>query len=168
MNLCNLWLMIGIGFDIHRLVCGMKFILGGVKIDYHKGLAGHSDADVLLHALIDALLGAAKLKQANDIGDLFPNTDPSYKGISSLVLLKMTLDFIKKHKRKFRVLEVDSIVFLEEPKLGGKKRAIANKIAHLLEIPAGRVNVKAKTMEKLGPIGHKKAVAAMALAVTRT
>ena len=156
--------MIGIGFDVHRLVKGRKFILGGVKIDYHKGLAGHSDADVLLHALIDALLGAAKL---GDIGDLFPNTDPSYKGISSSVLLKMTLDFIKKHKRKFRVLEVDSIVFLEAPKLGKHKRAIANKIAHLLMIPAGRVNVKAKTMERLGPIGHKKAVAAMVMINTK-
>mgnify|MGYP001616670933 FL=1 len=122
---------------------------------------------MLLHALIDALLGAAKLKPASDIGDLFPNTDPSYKGISSSVLLKRTLDFIRKHKSKFRVLEVDSIVFLEEPKLGKHKRAIADKIAHLLNLPAGRVNVKAKTMEHLGPIGHKKAVAAMVMVATK-
>jgi 2-C-methyl-D-erythritol 2,4-cyclodiphosphate synthase len=154
--------MLGIGFDIHRLVKGRKFILGGVNVDYPKGLAGHSDADVLLHALIDALLGAAKL---GDIGDLFPNTDPSYKGISSSLLLKGALNFIKAHKRKFRVLEVDSIVFLEEPKLSKYKRTIVNKIAHLLKIPVSRVNVKAKTMEQLGPIGHKKAVAALVMVV---
>ncbi|MBI5778769.1 MAG: 2-C-methyl-D-erythritol 2,4-cyclodiphosphate synthase [Planctomycetes bacterium] len=157
--------MLGLGFDIHRLVHGREFILGGVKISYPKGLEGHSDADVLLHALIDALLGAAKLKQAGDIGDLFPNTDPSYKGIASSVLLKRTIDFIRKHKRKFKVGEVDSIVFLEEPKLGKKKMAIANKIARLLKIPANRVSVKAKTMERLGPIGHKKAVAALVLVI---
>ena len=157
--------MIGIGFDIHRLVKDREFILGGVKIDYPKGLEGHSDADVLLHALIDALLGSAKLKQASDIGDLFPNTDPSYKGISSAVLLKQTMDFIRKHKRSFNVADGDSISFLEEPKLGRYKRGIANKIAHLLKIPADRVNVKAKTMERLGPIGHKKAVAALVMVV---
>ena len=164
---CNLLCMIGIGYDIHRLVKGKEFILGGVRIDYTKGLEGHSDADVLLHALIDALLGAAKLKQASDIGDLFPNTDPSYKGISSAVLLKRTLNFIRKHKRNFKVGEVDGIVFLEAPKLGRKKRIIADKIAHLLGISANRVSVKAKTMEYLGTIGHKKAVAAMVLATIR-
>lgn len=154
--------MIGIGFDIHLLVIGRDFVLGGVKINYPKGLAGHSDADVLLHALIDALLGAAKL---GDIGDLFPNTDPSYRGISSLILLKKTLDFIRKHKRWFKILEVDSIVFLEEPKLGKHKRVMADKIAQFLKIPANQVNIKAKTMEHLGPIGHKKAVAAIVMVV---
>jgi 2-C-methyl-D-erythritol 2,4-cyclodiphosphate synthase len=154
--------VIGIGFDIHRLVKGREFILGGIKIDYLYGLEGHSDADVLLHSLIDALLGAAKL---GDIGDLFPGTDPSYRNISSSILLKRTLDFISQHKKRFKVGEVDSIVFLEEPKLGKKKITIANNIARLLKIPTDRINVKAKTMEHLGPIGHKKAVAAMVLVV---
>lgn len=168
--------MLGIGFDIHRLIKGREFILGGIKIDYPKGLKGHSDADVLLHALIDALLGASKL---GDIGNLFPDTDPCYANIPSSILLKKTLDFIRSRKKKYKVLrcsraehpaskgigvqDVDSIIFLEEPKLGRKKKVMANNIARLLNIPKNKVNVKAKTMEGLGPIGHKSAVAALVL-----
>src|SRR3989339_1090830 len=154
--------MIGMGFDIHRLVKGRDLILGGVKIDFPKGLDGHSDADVLIHALIDALLGAAKL---GDIGDLFPNTDPLYKGISSVVLLGKTLDFIKKRMIKFKISEVDSIIFLEAPKLIDYKMIISKNIANFLQIPDCKVNVKAKTMERLGPIGSKKAVAALVMVV---
>jgi len=152
--------MLGIGFDIHRLIKGREFVLGGIKIDYPRGLKGHSDADVLLHALIDALLGAAKL---GDIGGLFPDTDPCYTNIPSSILLKKTLDFIRAHKKRCKVQEVDSIIFLEEPKLGKRKAIIANNIARLLNIPVNKVNVKAKTMEGLGPIGHKNAVAALVL-----
>ncbi|MFH0888445.1 MAG: 2-C-methyl-D-erythritol 2,4-cyclodiphosphate synthase [Planctomycetota bacterium] len=152
--------MIGIGFDIHRLIKGREFILGGIKIDYPRGLKGHSDADVLLHALIDALLGASKL---GDIGNLFPDTDPCYTNIPSSILLKKTLDFIRSHKKRFKMQDVDSIIFLEEPKLGRKKKVMANNIARLLNIPINNVNVKAKTMEGLGPIGHKSAVAALVL-----
>jgi 2-C-methyl-D-erythritol 2,4-cyclodiphosphate synthase len=142
------------------MVKGREFILGGIKIDYPKGLKGYSDADVLLHALIDALLGAAKL---GDIGDFFPDTDPRYKDIPSSVLIKKTIDLIRARKKKCKVEEVDSVIFLEEPKLGRKKAIIANNIARLLDIPKNKVNVKAKTMEGLGPIGGGNAVASMVL-----
>jgi len=152
--------MIGIGFDIHRLVNGRKFILGGITISYSKGLLGHSDADVLLHALIDALLGAAKM---GDIGVLFPDIDPKHKDTDSLVLLAKAVKYIRLRHKRFKVKEVDAIVFLEEPKLGKLKPIIAQNIAKLLGITKDKVNVKAKTMEGLGPIGSKKAVASLVL-----
>ncbi|MFA5794471.1 MAG: 2-C-methyl-D-erythritol 2,4-cyclodiphosphate synthase [Candidatus Brocadiia bacterium] len=150
--------MIGIGFDIHRLARNRKLVIGGVRIKYDKGLLGHSDADVLLHALIDAILGAAK---AGDIGDMFPDTDPAYKDISSAELLKRALKSVGRRKPK----EVDSIIFAQAPKLGRHKKAIGRNIARLLGIRPGLVNVKAKTMEGLGPIGGKNAIAALVLVV---
>jgi 2-C-methyl-D-erythritol 2,4-cyclodiphosphate synthase len=152
--------MLGIGFDIHRLAKGWPLVIGGVRLDYPKGLLGHSDADVLLHALIDALLGAAK---AGDIGDLFPDTDPAYKNISSAVLLRDALKVVRAKIGRRKVKEVDSIIFAEAPKLGKHKAVIARNIARLLGISPRQVNVKAKTMEDLGPIGGKNAIAALVL-----
>ncbi|MBI4712129.1 MAG: 2-C-methyl-D-erythritol 2,4-cyclodiphosphate synthase [Planctomycetes bacterium] len=152
--------MIGIGFDIHRLTKGRPLILGGIRIKYPKGLVGHSDADALLHALIDAILGAVK---SGDIGDLFPDTDPRYKGISSAILLHRTITLIRSRHKRFVVKGVDSIIFAQEPKLGKTKSRIKNNIARLMGIKPDKVNIKAKTMEGLGPIGNKKAIAALVL-----
>lgn len=152
--------MLGIGFDIHRLVKGRPLVIGGVRLDYPKGLSGHSDADILLHALIDAILGAAK---AGDIGDLFPDSNPAYKDISSIILLKHALKIVRTKIGRRKVKEVDSIIFAEAPKLGKCKAIIGRKIARLLGISAKQVNVKAKTMEGLGPIGGKNAIAALVL-----
>lgn len=154
--------MLGIGFDIHRLVKGRPLMLGGVQIIHrdNKGLLGHSDADVLLHAIIDAILGAAK---AGDIGDLFPDTDPAYKNISSGILLKNALKIAARKAKRFKVKEVDSIIFAEAPKLGKQKSVIRRNIARLLNISVNKVNVKAKTMEGLGPIGARNAIAALSL-----
>ncbi|MFH1226376.1 MAG: 2-C-methyl-D-erythritol 2,4-cyclodiphosphate synthase [Planctomycetota bacterium] len=154
--------MLGIGFDIHRLAKNRKLVIGGVRIKHHKGLLGHSDADVLLHALIDAILGAAK---AGDIGDMFPDTDPAYKDISSVELLKRALKTLGLKSVRHRVKEIDSIIFAQAPKLGRHKKAISRNIARLLGISPKLVNVKAKTMEGLGPIGGKNAIAALVLAV---
>jgi 2-C-methyl-D-erythritol 2,4-cyclodiphosphate synthase len=152
--------MLGIGFDIHRLVKGRPLMLGGVRIKHIKGLLGHSDADVLLHAIIDAILGAAK---AGDIGDLFPDTNPAYKNISSGILLKNVRKIVARKIKRFKLKEVDSIIFAESPKLGKQKSVIRDNIARLLNISVNKVNVKAKTMEGLGPIGAKNAIAALVL-----
>ena len=152
--------MIGIGFDIHRLAKNRPLYIGGLKIPYEKGLIGHSDADVLLHAVCDSILGAAGL---GDIGDLFPDTDPKYKDASSD---KFVSDIIKRIKRKrLKVQSIDTIIFAEKPKLFKYKLKIRKSVASLLKISEKNVNIKAKTMEGLGPIGSSKAIASMALVV---
>ena len=151
-------MMIGIGFDIHRVVKGRPLLLGGVKIPYSHGLLGHSDGDVLLHAICDGILGAAKM---GDIGNHFPDTSPKYKGADSAGFIRAILALIS--KRKLCVDSVDTIIFAEAPKLGPVKQKIRKSVAKLLKLNKNKVNVKAKTMEGLGPIGGKKAIASLAL-----
>ncbi|MEW6358804.1 MAG: 2-C-methyl-D-erythritol 2,4-cyclodiphosphate synthase [Planctomycetota bacterium] len=151
-------MLVGIGYDIHRLVEGRRLILGGVQIEYERGLLGHSDGDVLLHAVTDAVLGAMG---EGDIGDLFPDTDPQYEGISSEVILEEALSIAA--ERRLKVHNVDCIVLAERPKLGPLKKEIRARIAALLAVAPDRVGVKAKTMEGLGPVGAGEAIAAQAI-----
>ena len=139
---------IGHGYDVHRLVEGRDLILGGVKIDYEKGLLGHSDADVLLHAVSDALLGAAGL---GDIGKHFPDTDPQYKGADSLVLLQAVAQRVK--EAGYRVSNIDVTMIAQRPKLMHHIPQMVVNIADAVGIDASRVNVKATTEEKLGFTG---------------
>ncbi len=148
-------LRVGLGFDLHRLVRGRPFVLGGLRIPHSLGPLGHSDGDALLHALVDALLGATG---GGDIGDRFPDTDPRWKGADSRALLAAVWRPLR--KAGWRVGNVDATVVAERPKLGPWKRKIARELARRLGCPAGAVNVKAKTLEKLGEIGKGKAVAA--------
>lgn len=139
---------IGHGYDVHRLVSGRDLILGGVKIPYELGLDGHSDADVLLHAVMDALLGAAALR---DIGYHFPDTDPTYKGADSMKLLEAVGQ--KLTAAGYRVGNIDVTMIAQKPKLKEYIPQMTQNIARALEIPVGRVNVKATTEEKLGFTG---------------
>lgn len=148
----------GIGHDTHRLVKDRKLILGGVLLDHHLGLLGHSDADVLTHAVCDALLGAAGL---GDIGELYPDSDPKFKDVSSLVLLG---DVGKRLSDKgFSIVNIDATVFAEAPKLGPHKKKMVENIAKALNIETDKVNVKATTGEGLGIIGRQEAISAMAI-----
>ncbi len=149
----------GIGYDIHRFVKGRLLVLGGVNIPFEKGLDGHSDADCLLHAVCDALLGAAGL---GDIGEHFPDTDPAYKGISSMVLLKRTAGLLK--KKGFKVENVDSVVIAQEPKIQRFKEDMRANISSALGIGRGSVCVKATTPERLGDLGRGKGIACWAVA----
>ena len=149
---------VGIGHDTHRLAPDRPLFLGGVQIDHPRGLAGHSDADVVLHAVTDALLGAAGL---GDIGDLYPDTDPAYRGADSAVFVRETLERL--NREGWRVVNLDVIIFAEEPKLGPAKEEIRSKLAQLLALPVQAVNVKAKTGEKVGAIGRAEAIACQAV-----
>lgn len=149
---------VGIGFDIHRLVPGRKLVLGGVEIDHPLGLLGHSDGDVLLHAVIDALLGAAA---KGDIGSRFPDTDPTWKDAVSEGLLRKVAEELRPG---WKVVNIDVTVLAELPKIGPHRETICAKVAAALGIPASSVNVKAKTMEGLGAVGAREAMAAMATA----
>lgn len=151
---------IGHGYDVHRLVEGRRLILGGQEIDHYYGLLGHSDADVLTHAVMDALLGAAGLW---DIGHAFPDTDPAYEGISSLTLLEQVADMIT--REGFRVGNVDATILAQRPKLAPYIPAMREALAGVLGIPASRVNVKATTEEKLGFTGKEEGIAAHAVAL---
>ena len=153
---------IGFGYDIHRLVEGRKLVLGGVQIPYEKGLEGHSDADVLLHALCDGLLGAMG---EGDIGKHFPNTDPRFRGISSLKLLKSVAALMA--ERNLAVVNLDSTVVAEQPRIGPYIPQMVQKISTALEIPAGRVNIKATTSEGLGFIGEGKGIVAYAIVLLK-
>jgi len=152
----------GIGYDIHRLVKGRKLFLGGIQIPHTKGLLGHSDADVLLHAVCDALLGAAGLA---DIGKHFPDTDKRYKNIRSTQLLKNVLKRIK--RRGLEVVNLDATLVAEEPKMSVWRLNIQEQIAKQLGICKGSVNLKATTAEGLGDIGKKKAIAAWCVVLLR-
>ena len=151
---------VGIGHDTHRLGPDRPLILGGVRIEHPRGLVGHSDADVVLHALTDALLGAAGL---GDIGDAYPDTNPAYRDCDSSVFLRETL--VRLNQAGWIVINVDVIVFAQEPKLGPVKAEIRNKLASLLELDAGAVNVKAKTGEKVGFIGRSEAISCEVVAL---
>ena len=149
---------IGMGTDVHGFATGRDLILGGVKIEHDRGLAGHSDADVLIHAVCDAILGAAGL---GDIGDLFPDTDPKYRDIDSRILLAACAR--KLEQAGYRIINLDSTVFTQVPKLGPKKQQMAFSMAEILEISPVCVNVKATTTEHLGFIGRKEGIAAQAI-----
>ena len=149
---------IGTGYDVHRLTEGRKLILGGVEIPYEKGLLGHSDADVLTHAVMDALLGAAALP---DIGELFPDRDPKYEGANSLSLLFEVRALLK--SKGYRVENVDATLIAERPKLAPYKREMIRNIADTLGIPENAVNVKATTEEGLGFTGKGEGIAAEAV-----
>ncbi|MBW2037644.1 MAG: 2-C-methyl-D-erythritol 2,4-cyclodiphosphate synthase [Deltaproteobacteria bacterium] len=146
----------GFGYDIHRLVRGRKLVLGGVTIPFEKGLLGHSDADVLLHAVCDALLGAAAM---GDIGRHFPETDPRLKDISSINLLEKTFQMIR--SKGLFVNNLDATVLAEAPRLAPYSVAMKKNIARVLETGPEQINVKATTMEGLGAIGNGEAIAAM-------
>ena len=150
---------IGFGFDVHRFAEGRKLVLGGVEIQHDKGLDGHSDADVLLHALMDALLGAAAL---GDIGKHFPNTDPRYKNISSLLLLKHVGDLLA--AEKYKIVNVDVTLVMEKPKILPHVDQMRKNISSALYILPDQVSVKATTNEGLGFIGHGEGAVAHAVA----
>jgi 2-C-methyl-D-erythritol 2,4-cyclodiphosphate synthase len=149
---------VGIGHDTHRLAEGRPLLLGGVRLDHPRGLVGHSDADVVLHAVTDALLGAAGL---GDIGDAYPDTDPAWRGCDSALFLRETL--ARLNRAGWRVVNLDVIVFAQEPKLGPVKAAIRDRLAELLGVEAGSVNVKAKTGERVGAIGRAEAIGCQAV-----
>ncbi|MDP1998330.1 MAG: 2-C-methyl-D-erythritol 2,4-cyclodiphosphate synthase [Rhodoferax sp.] len=149
---------IGEGWDVHALVEGRKLIIGGVEIPYHLGLLGHSDADVLLHAITDALLGGAAL---GDIGTHFPDTDARFKGANSLVLLTEAIRRVR--EKGFEIGNIDSTVIAQAPKLMTHIQAMRATIAQALGVAVDQVNVKAKTAEKMGPVGLGQAMEARAV-----
>jgi len=150
----------GIGYDIHPLVAGRPLILGGVTIPHKTGLAGHSDGDVLVHALIDAILGAAAL---GDIGAHFPPGDPRFENASSIDLLRQTVQFVA--GQGYRIVNVDSTVIAQDPRLAPHIDAIRASLANALGIDAGATSVKAKTADHLGAIGRGEGIAALAIAL---
>ena len=154
----DLNLRIGEGHDTHRLIEGRPLILGGVTIEHDHGLDGHSDADVLLHAITDAVCGAAGI---GDIGEWFPNTDEQYKGADSAELLRAVIGGM--HERGWVVGNLDCTVFAERPKLSKYKKAIQERVADLLGVDSGNVNVKAKSGEAVGPVGRQEAIKASAV-----
>jgi 2-C-methyl-D-erythritol 2,4-cyclodiphosphate synthase len=151
---------VGIGHDTHRLVGGRPLILGGVHVEHDRGLAGHSDADVVLHAVTDALLGAAGL---GDIGDAYPDTDPAYRDCDSSRFVRETL--ARLNRDGWRVVNVDVIIFAQQPKLGPVKSAIRDRLAELLRLEPSAVNVKAKTGESVGAIGRAEAIGCQVVAL---
>ena len=151
---------IGMGYDVHRLVKGRNLVLGGVAIPFEKGLLGHSDADVLVHAVCDALLGAAGL---GDIGIHFPDTDPKFKDISSIKILSKTIEML--NVKGFRVINLDATIMAEAPKLSPYKGEMQKNIARVIEIEPECVNVKATTLETLGMIGRGEGMAACCVAL---
>ena len=151
---------VGTGYDVHRLVEGRKLIIGGVDIPFAKGLLGHSDADVLLHAVCDALLGAAGL---GDIGLHFPDTDPKYKDISSLTLLAQTNVMVR--EKGFSIRNIDTIIFAEAPKIAPYRKSMKENLATAVNVDPGCVNIKATTTEGLGIIGKGEGIGAMCVVV---
>jgi len=149
---------VGIGYDIHPLIPGRKLILGGVEIAFEKGLFGHSDADVLIHAIMDAIIGALGL---GDIGEHFPDSDPTYKDISSLILLSKVEELLS--SSRFRVVNVDSVIIAEAPKLSPYIGEMRRKLASVLKVEEERINIKATTNERIGDIGEGKAIASQAV-----
>ena len=149
----------GIGWDCHRFAEGCPLVLGGVRIPHDRGLAGHSDADVLTHAVIDALLGAAGL---GDIGQHFPDTDPRFEDADSLELLRTVVAFLV--AEGFSIAHVDATLILERPRLAPHRDQIRARLAGALDVPPGRVNVKASTAEGMGALGRQEGAAALAVA----
>jgi 2-C-methyl-D-erythritol 2,4-cyclodiphosphate synthase len=155
-------LRIGHGYDVHRLRRGRKLFLGGIEIPFDRGLAGHSDADVLLHALMNALLGAMG---EGDIGVHFPDSDPQYKNISSLVLLQSVTRIMR--RRGFKLGNADLTILAQQPKLAPYYAAMKKRLARALKVLESKVNLKAATTEKLGSIGRGQAIAATAVVLLR-
>lgn len=153
-------LRVGNGFDVHKFEEGRKLFLGGILIEDHIGLAGHSDADVLIHAVIDALLGASAI---GDIGELFPDTDDAFKNIRSTILLKKVVSELG--SRGWEIVNVDSTVICETPKISKYKLQIREKLAEIMRLPLDCVMVKGKTTEKLGFNGRKEGITAFATAL---
>lgn len=149
---------IGQGYDVHKLVEGRDLIIGGVTIPYEKGLSGHSDADVLIHAVIDALFGAAGL---GDIGEHFPDTDPQYKDVSSIELLKLAAGLLE--EKGYIVENIDATIIAQKPKLLTYRPQMMENIADALNLPVGKVNVKATTEEGLGFTGSGEGISAQAI-----
>jgi 2-C-methyl-D-erythritol 2,4-cyclodiphosphate synthase len=155
---------VGFGYDVHRLVEGRPLVLGGVKIPYVKGLLGYSDADVLTHAIIDAILGALG---KGDIGHHFPDSDPSYKGVDSLFLLKKVVKIV--HDERFKVNNLDATLVAQKPKLATYLNDMEGRLSGILQVDPGVVNVKASTSEGLGFCGREEGLAAYAVVtLTRT
>jgi len=153
---------IGCGYDSHRWADDRKLILGGVNIPHDQGLTGHSDADALTHAICDALLGAIA---GGDIGLLFPDTDPAFSGISSLKLLAIVKDMVT--KKGFAIDYIDSTVIMERPRLRPYIAEMEERLAEVLDLPPGRINIKAKTNEGMGFVGRQEGVAVLAVATVR-
>ena len=153
-------LRVGNGFDVHKFEEGRPLFLGGILIENHTGLAGHSDADVLIHAIIDSLLGATAL---GDIGELFPDTDNAFKNIRSTVLLEKVVSELA--SRGWEIVNVDSTVVCETPKISQYKLKMREKLAETMKIPADSLMIKGKTTEKLGFTGRKEGIAAFATAL---
>ncbi len=153
---------VGLGYDIHKLVEGRPLIIGGIEIPYEKGLLGHSDADVLIHAIIDAMLGALAL---SDIGTHFPDTDPKYKGISSVELLKNVIGLI--HEKGYVINNIDSNIILQEPKMKPHIPNMVKNLSKIMGIDASQLSIKAKTNEQMDAVGEKFAIEASAVVMLR-
>ena len=153
---------VGLGYDIHKLVEGRPLIIGGIEIPYEKGLLGHSDADVLIHAIIDAMLGALAL---SDIGTHFPDTDPKYKGISSVELLKNVIGLI--HEKGYVINNIDSNIILQEPKMKPHIPNMVKNLSKIMGIDANQLSIKAKTNEQMDAVGEKFAIEASAVVMLR-
>lgn len=155
-------LKIGFGYDIHRLEAGRRLVLGGIDIPHEAGLIGHSDGDALVHAVIDALLGALG---EGDVGTLFPDTDERFRGARSVDLLEIVMGRLR--EKGGAVVNVDAVVVAEEPRIGPHAAAMKAALAPVLGVPEGALGIKAKTNERLGPIGEKRAIACYAVALVR-
>jgi 2-C-methyl-D-erythritol 2,4-cyclodiphosphate synthase len=151
---------IGIGYDVHKLVEGRKLVLGGVEIPFSKGLLGHSDADVLIHAVCDAILGALG---EGDLGKLFPDSDPRYKNVSSTYFLENVVSLTR--KQNFEVNHLDSVILAEKPRLVDYLEKMRENLAHFTQQPLSRVNIKAKKGEGLGFIGREEGIVAQAVVI---
>lgn len=151
---------VGMGYDVHRLTEGRELILGGVKIPWEMGLLGHSDADVVVHAIMDAILGAAALR---DIGRHFPDTDPQYKGISSILLLKKVGEFLK--EKGYSIVNIDATIIAQKPKLLPYMDTMIENVAEALKLSADQVNIKATTEEGLGFTGSLQGISSQAICV---
>ena len=151
---------VGLGYDVHRLVEDRKLIIGGIDIPFKRGLLGHSDADVLIHAICDALLGAAGL---GDIGVHFPDTDSAYKDISSIKILRKTFQMVR--SKGFSVVNIDTVIFAEIPKLSPYRQSMQTTLAAAMELEPQRINIKATTTEGLGMIGQGEGIGAMCVAL---
>lgn len=149
---------VGIGYDVHQLAEGIDFWLGGIKIDHHKGSVGHSDADALIHAICDALLGAANL---HDIGYHFPDTSSDFKGIDSKILLKRVVELLK--EKGYTISNIDSIIILQKPKVKLYIDTMRETLARVMEIELDDISIKATTTEKLGFTGREEGIAAQAV-----
>ncbi len=156
----NKGLRVGLGFDVHAFAEDRKLILGGVEIPHYQGLLGHSDADVLAHAVADALLGAIR---GGDIGKLFPDTDPAYKGADSLVLLGAVADLVR--ERGYEILDIDCVISAQAPKLSPHREAMRENLARAMKIDVENIGVKATTTEHLGFEGREEGISAEAVAL---